>query len=221
MNKYFNFKKKSFVLPVIMLLVFYSIAFVLYYTSGSLFYLLNFGYIGTAVAVGILLGDTLTKKYSDWGRRITQLFVGLYMLVFLGLISGENMQIEGFFLYLFIGVFAGAAIHYLVAKVGGVLIFGRGWCGYACWTAMVLDFLPWKRNEQGRINKLGILRYLHFILALTIALSLWFLTDNRDNLFTFFSVDSGSHIELIMLITGFKMKITEIMIQAKYSVEEH
>lgn len=47
------------------------------------------------------------------------------------------MQIEGFWYYLFTGVFEAATIHYAVAKIFGPLIFGRGWCGYACWTAMV------------------------------------------------------------------------------------
>lgn len=38
------------------------------------------------------------------------------MLVYLGLISNENMQIEGFWHYLFLGVFQAATIHYVVAK---------------------------------------------------------------------------------------------------------
>ena len=54
------------------------------------------------------------------------------------------MQIEGFWYYLFNGVFEAATIHHAVAKIFGPLLFGRGWCGYACWTAMVLDFLPYK-----------------------------------------------------------------------------
>ena len=66
------------------------------------------------------------------------------MLLYLGVISCENMQIEGFWYYLFLGVFEAATIHYTVAKIFGPLFFGRGWCGYACWTAMVLDFLPYK-----------------------------------------------------------------------------
>ena len=38
------------------------------------------------------------------------------MLVYLGIICNENMQIEGFWYYLFLGVFEAAVIHYLVAK---------------------------------------------------------------------------------------------------------
>ena len=48
------------------------------------------------------------------------------------------------------GVFEAATIHYAVAKIFGPLLFGRGWCGYACWTAMVLDFLPYKKPQAAR-----------------------------------------------------------------------
>jgi polyferredoxin len=101
--------------------------------------------------------------------------MGGYLLVYLGLIKQENMQIEGFFFYLMAGVFGGSLIHYLVAKIAGPLLFNRGWCGWSCWTAMVLDFLPYKRNKQGRLGgKWGYLRYLHFALSLGLVLLLWF-----------------------------------------------
>jgi polyferredoxin len=87
------------------------------------------------------------------------------MLVYLGLICRENMQIEVFFYYIFIGVFEAAAIHYLVAKIVGPLIFGRGWCGYACWTAMVLDLLPYKTSNNRRIKRLGLLRIDIFVIS--------------------------------------------------------
>ena len=70
------------------------------------------------------------------------------------------MQIEGFWYYLFLGVFEEATIHYAVAKIFGPLLFGRGWCGYACWTAMVLDFLPYKQPQKPRKERLGVLRYV-------------------------------------------------------------
>jgi polyferredoxin len=76
------------------------------------------------------------------------------------------MQIEGFFYYITIGTFEAAVIHYLVAKIGGPLVFGRGWCGYACWTVMVFDLLPYKEPKNPRINKLGLLRIGVFIFSL-------------------------------------------------------
>ena len=95
------------------------------------------------------------------------------MLLYLGVISHENMQIEGFWYYLFLGVFEAATIHYAVAKIFGPLLFGRGWCGYACWTAMVLDFLPYKQPQKPRKEKLGALRYVMFVLSLVLVSGLF------------------------------------------------
>ena len=58
----------------------------------------------------------MTKKIPC-ARRVVQLLVGLYMLVYLGLMCNENMQIEGFWYYLFAGVFEAATIHYAVVKI--------------------------------------------------------------------------------------------------------
>ncbi len=116
------------------------------------FYLLNFSYIGVCLGIGTAL-FTAGKRYA---RHFVQLAVGSYMLLYLGVISRENMQIEGFWYYLFLGVFEAATIHYAVAKIFGPLLFGRGWCGYACWTAMVLDFLPYNQPQKPRKEKAGL-----------------------------------------------------------------
>lgn len=152
---------KKYAGPLLMLAVFETIAVTLWLTMGNLFYLFNFSYIGVSIALGLAL---YVNKYRH-ARRVVQLLVGLYMLVYLGLICNENMQIEGFWYYLFSGVFEAATIHYAVAKIFGPLLFGRGWCGYACWTAMVLDLLPYKR-PQGERKKWGWLRYVTFALSL-------------------------------------------------------
>lgn len=144
-----------------MLVIFETVAITLWLTKENIFYLLNFSYIGCSITLGLTL---YIRKYK-YARRVTQLLVGLYMLLYLGVISNENMQIEGFWYYLFTGVFEAATIHYAVAKIFGPLIFGRGWCGYACWTAIVLDFLPYKVPMQPR-KKIGWIRYIVFIVSL-------------------------------------------------------
>ena len=141
---------KKYRLPIILLAVFEAVAISLWLTKDNLFYLINFSYIGLSVSLGMFL---LIKKYK-YARHLVQLLVGLYMLIYLGLICQENMQIEGFWYYLFTGVFEAATIHYAVAKIFGPLIFGRGWCGYACWTAMVLDFLPYKKPKEERKKRM-------------------------------------------------------------------
>ena len=159
---------KKYWLPAAMLGIFEIIAVTLWLTKDNLFYLFNFSYIGLSISLGMFL---FQRKYKH-ARRIVQLLVGLYMLVYLGLICRENMQIEGFWYYLFTGVFEAATIHYAVAKIFGPLLFGRGWCGYACWTAMVLDFLPYKIPQQPR-KKLGWIRYITFAASLIFVAALF------------------------------------------------
>lgn len=161
---------KKYALVLLIGGVFEVVAVSLWLTKHNLFYLFNFSYIGISLSLGIFL---LGRKYP-YARRIVQLLVGLYMLVYLGLINRENMQIEGFWYYLFTGVFEAATIHYAVAKIFGPLIFGRGFCGYACWTAMVLDFLPYKTRVLPRKN-IGWIRYLTFALSFLFVSTLFLL----------------------------------------------
>ena len=164
-------KREKSLIPLLLWLLFEGVAVILWKTKDNIFYLFNFSYIGTALAFGLFL---FQRDYKH-SRRIVQLLVGSYMLIYLGLISGENMQLEGFWYYLFTGVFEAATIHYAVAKIFGPLIFGRGWCGYACWTAMVLDFLPYKTPRNGRRKNLEKIRYFTFILSLVFVSSLFLL----------------------------------------------
>ena len=159
---------KKYLYPLIILIVFEAVAVTLWLTKDNLFYLFNFSYIGLSISLGMVL---FIREYK-YARRIVQLLVGLYVLVYLGLICRENMQIEGFWYYLFTGVFEAATIHYAVAKIFGPLLFGRGWCGYACWTAMVLDFLPYTVPQKPR-KKIGWIRYIMFAASLIFVASLF------------------------------------------------
>lgn len=161
---------KKYVSSLIIFIIFEIVAITLWLTKDNLFYLLNFSYIGICISVG----SALFASGRQFARRFVQFAVGSYMLVYLGFICQENMQIEGFWYYLFLGVFEAATIHYAVAKIFGPLFFGRGWCGYACWTAMILDLLPYKSPKTPR-KKLGFVRYIMFVLALSFTLSLFIL----------------------------------------------
>lgn len=180
-------KIKQYVFPALILIVFEAVAVTLWLTKDNIFYLFNFSYIGISIAFGLVL---LKRKYR-YARRVVQLLVGTYMLVYLGLICGENMQIEGFWYYLFTGVFEAATIHYAVAKIFGPLIFGRGWCGYACWTAAVLDFLPYRVPQNPR-KKLGWIRYVTFTLSLIFVAALFLAHVGNIERIMFFAFIAGN-----------------------------
>lgn len=161
---------KKYTAPLIMMSIFGSIGVCLWLTKGDLFYLFNFSYIGISIALGLFL---FAKKVPN-ARRVVQFLVGCYMLIWLGLICNENMQLEGFWYYLFTGVFEAATIHYAVAKIFGPLLFGRGWCGYACWTAMILDLLPYRVPQAPR-KKIRCVPYIAFAGSLLFVAALFLL----------------------------------------------
>ena len=188
-------KGRTIIESVGILVFFLAIGVWMWQSMGHIFFIFNFGYIGLSVATGSLIWGLLPKQKKVWGRRIAQLMVGLYMLGVLGFLARENMQIEGFFFYLFAGFFAGATIHYFIAKIAGPLFFGRAWCGWACWTAMVLDFLPWSKPAEGRIRNAGLFRYVHFAVSLGLVAVFWIFLKQRD-------FGQQTMTELVWLVVG-------------------
>lgn len=182
---------------IIIWLFFELVAVILYLTTKNLFYLLNFSYIGTCITVG----SYLYMNNIKYARNVVQFAVGLYMLIYLGIISNENMQIERFWYYLFLGVFEAAVIHYLVAKIIGPIIFGRGWCGYACWTGMILDLLPYKVPKEKR-KKLGFIRYITFSLSFIFVAILFIFKFNNLSNIMFWAFIIGN---VIYYITGISL----------------
>ena len=189
-------------ISIIMWLIFETVAVTLFVSKNNFFYLLNFSYIGTCIALGLSLMSHKVK----YARNFVQFAVGLYMLIYLGIISRENMQIEGFWYYLFLGAFEAATIHYFVAKIAGPLFFGRGWCGYACWTGMVLDLLPYKTPKSDR-KKLEWIRYIVFLISLSFVVSLFIFRFNNLENIMFWSFIIGNIIYYILgIILAFLFK---------------
>jgi len=83
---------KKQLIPFVIWGFFLAIAFVLWRVFDNIFYLFNFAYIGTFLALGIFLFSRKVK----YTRNVVQMAIGLYMLIYLGILSNENMQIEGF-----------------------------------------------------------------------------------------------------------------------------
>ena len=71
----FTFSKLRTVL--IIMGIFWVVAIVLWQTTGKIFYILNFGYIGTAIGIGGGISAALPKKRKYQGRRLSQLLIGV------------------------------------------------------------------------------------------------------------------------------------------------
>ncbi len=175
-----RFPLKDLVVPVVVMLAFWGVALWGWLASGFLQPLFMFGYIGTSVGLGLGLYAVLPKKQKPQGRRLALFLVGAFLLGYAIFMGRENSQIEGFFFGLLTGVVQMAVIHYFIAKLIGPALFGRLWCGWACWTVMVLDLLPFKRPSGRLPGKWGWLRYLHFALSLGLVLALFFVFGFRD-----------------------------------------
>jgi polyferredoxin len=174
MSKTSQFSFKKLIVPAIILLAFWVLGIVGWLASGYIQPLILFGYIGTSLSVGLGLYATLPKRRKQAGRKLTLFLIGGLLLVFMGVMQKENMQIEWVFFSILAGLSGAALTHYVIAKILGPLLFGRLWYGWACWTLMILDLLPHARSK-GRIpGKWGWLRYAHFVLSLGLVLVLWF-----------------------------------------------
>lgn len=55
---------KKYAMPIIMLVVFETVAITLWMTKGNLFYLFNFSYIGLSISLGIFL---FIRQYKHGG----------------------------------------------------------------------------------------------------------------------------------------------------------
>lgn len=193
---------KKLILPIILWVSFFTIAVVLWQIFDYIFYFFNFLYIGTCISVGLFL---YIKKIK-FARNVVQAAVGLYMLIYLGILSNENMQIEGFWYYLFLGVFQAAVLHYAIAKILGPLLFGRGWCGYACWTAIALDLLPYKTPQNPR-KKMKYIPYLLFVVSFIFVSSLFILqVDDIENIMLLSFIVGNVLYYIVGIILGIALK---------------
>lgn len=166
---------------LVIMATFYTLAIAL--SNVREFFLANFIILGTLIGLGFGLWPIIKKENRDIVRKITMALVGGYIFFAFGIgliypffrtLRTENMQIEGFWFYLILVGFAGTVFHYTIAKIAGPFLFGRTFCGWACWTAALLDFLPWKYNKGRTHQKLENFRYVHFFTSLAMVLILLF-----------------------------------------------
>jgi ferredoxin-type protein NapH len=171
---------RKLMVPGVVMLAFLTLGTSIWRSTGEIMGLFFFGYIGISVGIGLGLYAALPKKKKPFGRRLSLFLVGTFLIGFAAITGKENMQLEGVFFGLMAGVTQAAVVHYLIAKVFGPILFGRIWCGWACWTVMVLDLLPFKQPAGRLPGKQGWIRYLHFAVSFGLVMVAWFGFGFRD-----------------------------------------
>jgi Polyferredoxin len=164
-------KYKSALLPILIALL---ITITLYTTIKWWGFLVIFPWIGFSISTGVFLRLRLTGKKRLIGRKVAILMILPCLLFFVPIVNNENFQLEGVVLIVLVGFFSKGFIHYAIAKIFGPLIWRRGFCGYACWTAAVLDWLPVKNKNNNIPRSYRNLRFIMLFLSLSIPLYLIF-----------------------------------------------
>ncbi|MFH2143422.1 MAG: 4Fe-4S binding protein [Bacteroidota bacterium] len=144
------------------------VAMLLYFLLHWWGFLIIFPWIGFSISLGIFLRHKLKGKERLIGRKVSILMILPCLLIFVPVINNENFQLEGVFMIVLVGFFSKGFIHYAIAKIFGPLIWRRGFCGYACWTAAALDWLPIKTYNNNIPRSYRNIRFITLAISLLI-----------------------------------------------------
>lgn len=148
-----------------------------------------FPWIGGWISIGCFIAIYKKGKDKDLGRRISILMISPVFLIFLGVFQHENLQLEETVFYIAAGYITRVLIHYIIAKILGPFIWGRGFCGWACWTAAILEWLPIKEN-RAIPKKYTHIRYI--VLVISILIPILFIQFGYDFFNNHIYGDSGN-----------------------------
>ncbi|MCD4736496.1 MAG: 4Fe-4S dicluster domain-containing protein [Bacteroidales bacterium] len=178
------------------LLIGLAVAVLLYITTGWWGFWVIFPWIGFSITTGMYVRSQVKGKKKILGRKISILMIMPCLLIFIPVINNENFQLEGVVLIVLVGLFGKGFIHYAIAKIFGPLIWGRGFCGWACWTAAILDWLPVKGKKRLVSPDLKHLRFITLLISILIPVYLVFVM-NYD-----VWGDYISNKEMVWMFTG-------------------
>ncbi len=152
-------------------------------------------------SIAMILFALLPGRGKTTARVVSMFCIGSCLMMMAGIAGRTNLQIEGFFFYVLSGTVSGAIVHFAMAKILGPLLYNRNWCGWGCWTSMVLDLLPYRDNVKWKPGNLRYLRFFHFILSFGIVAAVYFGL-NHSVVNTNASGQTGTRAELIWFLAG-------------------
>jgi len=132
-----------------------------------------FVFFAVVDAACMLLYAVLPQRFKNAARLTAMFIIGSTLLLLAGILGKQNFQAEGFWFFALAGAFGGVIIHFTVGKIAGPVFTGRSWCSWGCWTAMILDLLPYKESRGWVKGKAGY-RVVHFALGTAVVAILVF-----------------------------------------------
>lgn len=170
-----NKRNPLYILPPMMIMVsLWAVGLAFWFQQHDALVLILFGYVGLIVGAGIGGYIAASDRYRPYARRLVILLLGSLLLIAAFITEHGNMHPEGLFFAVIAGGGTYILMHYAIAKLVGPLIFGRIWCGWACWYGMIFDLLPYPFSHYRQSGRWGWLRYGHFALGLIVVLLIWF-----------------------------------------------
>jgi polyferredoxin len=165
-----------------------------FFYDSNIGYLSIFAWLGICITIGHIVNKK-KKGNKDVSRKIILTSITLVILFFLIIIEKQNAQIEGFVFYMIFwmitGIFSDVVLHFFIAKLFGTLLFGRGFCGWVCWLAPVMDWLPIKKNNHIP-SKYHKIRYLSLFISIAIPITMVLLGDDWYNTYSV-KIEKGLH----------------------------
>ncbi|HXJ90385.1 MAG TPA: 4Fe-4S dicluster domain-containing protein [Candidatus Binatia bacterium] len=134
--------------------------------------------------LAISLGPCLTyyavaaKPRKQVARKLV-LFTGGLSIISFAVLGKANVDLEGFFMLLFLGTTGAAIGHTLITVVIGPLFFGRFLCGWGCWRAMILELLPLTHSPGRRSGAWKVVPFFGLGLSVSASAASVFLFADR------------------------------------------
>ncbi len=147
--------------------IFSGVAAVVIWKAGheAAFTLLVAG-MGLSLGPLLVLYGSVNRGWKSRARKLILLAGGATGLIF-SIWASLDLHLEGFFLLLLSGTMGAAVVHVLITVILGPFLFGRMWCGWGCWNAMVLDVLPFQKKDHrhvwGRLSNFVLLASFLFV----------------------------------------------------------
>ena len=109
--------------PVAYVLLFFLTAGIILWLALKMpSYLILMGTIGLFAALGLFLHRTLSRGRKTVAHHLSLIAIGAGLFFGAGLFGKQNLQLEGLFFNLFLGLMGAGLVHYLVAKIVGPLM---------------------------------------------------------------------------------------------------